>query len=654
MLLYVRVETCQASGPYFPHDYSMYNSTGYVSGDLSDLEMHDSAYMTFRSYASQVNNQTLYAHMETVTVAGSSYYISKPDLADASGMTLSVSMSSVGRRLWGKFVYPLAFVGSIPAGTWTVHYREWRSSVSADNLTSSPSQVPTVVWSNADYAYSSDNNYANISTPSQYQEYSGYGIDLPATALITKVEVGYEAYTEENERVRIRVSWDGGTKWSSVYVSPILGTVDPNSVSWADFKSATSWNSTTLADGNFLTEVAVNNEGASSNVFLDWLPVRVTYISTPPLARSDVDLLIRKSDGSIRQTIAINVAESALLSAVAQTNSASYSWPEYTVVDSTDYLEIDYFVDVVSANAEASAYLQVDDNTLVMTDQTRVTGVVLPSEHTIEVEFAGSSNTSPWFEMVLSTCTTWTAPNVAVSIHLYNYTAGTYATEGDGLITYVSSPGPDTEETVNRTITESTSDFKDTDGTWKVKIKGVRNTISQFDLKVDLVALATKLVVPDIALVSITSDRASVIPGELVKINVTVSNEGESSETFNVTIFCNDTTLARRTVFQLAPATNLTIGADWETATFLYGNYIIRASATVLDGEIDTSDNSIVGGTLRIYKGPVAAFSFSPAYPVPNGIIVFNATSSYDSDGHIASYLWVFGMGTLQSLTLLW
>jgi KaiC/GvpD/RAD55 family RecA-like ATPase len=613
VLMHLRVATCQTVGPYFPSDYSQYGSTAYVSGGLIDLEARDGAYMTFRSYPSQFSSKTLYSHRESVTIAGSSYYLSKPDISDASGMTLSASMSSTGRKLWGKFVYPFAFVGSIPANTWTFHYRAWCSSVPADNLTRSPSQVPEIVWSNPDNAYSSDNNYGNTSLPSGHQKYSGYGIDLPTTALITKVEVGYEAYTQENERLGIRVSRDGGTNWSSVYTSPILGTVDTNSVVWIDFTSATNWDSTTLADGNFLTEVAMNNEGPPSNVFLDWLPVRVTYVNAPLLAHADVDILIRRSDGSIRQAIATEVAESELLSTVAQTNSASYSWTEYIVVDGTDYLEIDYFVDVVSANTEASAYLQVDDSTLVIVDQTRVTGVILPSEHTIEVEFTGSSNTHHWSEILLSICTTWTAPNVMVSIQLYNYTAGAYATEGTGFVTYLSSSNPDTEETENRTITENTSDFRAASGAWKAKINGVRNTISQLDLKVDLVALVTELVVPDIALVSITFDRVSVVSGELVKINVTVSNEGESPETFNVTIFCNDTELARETVFQLAPTANLTIGVDWETASFPSGTYTIRASIPPLDGEADISDNNLSGGTITVYGSHE-----EPTYPPQN------------------------------------
>jgi len=46
---------------------------------------------------------------------------------------------------------------------------------------------------------------------------------------------------------------------------------------------------------------------------------------------------------------------------------------------------------------------------------------------------------------------------------------------------------------------------------------------------------------------------------------------------------------------------------------------------------------------------PKAIFTFEPGYPRINETIVFNATTSYDPDGSIASYLWDFGDGTTST-----
>jgi hypothetical protein len=181
------------------------------------------AYMRAKA-SSSTETYTLYAHQETITIAGTSYYRLKTTSADAAGTTLSHSVANTGRYLLGSFVYPLTDVISIPAATWTVYYR---------------------------------------------------------------------AYT-------------GG------------GTV-----------------------------------------------------------HGDVDILIRKSDGTIRTTIATQVASSANWGTSYATYSGTYSFPGYTVVDQTDYLEIDFYVEVTTKKANQYAYLRIDDNTLNLADQTRVEGVSL-------------------------------------------------------------------------------------------------------------------------------------------------------------------------------------------------------------------------------------------------------------------------------------
>jgi hypothetical protein len=87
---------------------------------------------------------------------------------------------------------------------------------------------------------------------------------------------------------------------------------------------------------------------------------------------AEIDILIRKSDGSVRTTIATGVSKSANLGTYWDTyTGASYSFAEYTVVDQTDYLEIDYIANVTAKKAGQYAYLRIDDITLGTADQTR-------------------------------------------------------------------------------------------------------------------------------------------------------------------------------------------------------------------------------------------------------------------------------------------
>jgi hypothetical protein len=87
---------------------------------------------------------------------------------------------------------------------------------------------------------------------------------------------------------------------------------------------------------------------------------------------AEIDILIRKSDGTVRTTIATGVSKSANLgTAWATYTGANYSFAEYTVVDQTDYLEIDYIANVTAKKSGQYAYLRIDDYTLDLADQTR-------------------------------------------------------------------------------------------------------------------------------------------------------------------------------------------------------------------------------------------------------------------------------------------
>jgi len=329
---------------YNPNGYNLLGSTSLISGAVSDLASNNQVYMTFRSYASATSAQTLYAHQDTTTIASINYYLSKLTSADASGTSLTVDMGSTGRKLWGKFVYQLTGVSSIPASTWTIYYRVMR---------------------------------------------------------------------------------DRGD-----YMGDLVG-------------------------------------------------------------HADVDILIRKSDGTVRQTIASNVAASGNLGTSWATLSGTYAWAAYTVVDQTDYLEIDYYCDVTDSSSGKQGYLRIDDNTLAVGDQTRAYNVILPSQFTSEVEFTGSSNTYDWTELVWKVDSSWTEASVPVTIQLYNYSALSYPSSGDGYMSYTSSGTPNTDETKTQTITSNPQNFRDSSGNWKTKIKGVKATSTQFDFKADWVEYKT-------------------------------------------------------------------------------------------------------------------------------------------------------------------
>jgi len=144
-------------------------------------------------------------------------------------------------------------------------------------------------------------------------------------------------------------------------------------------------------------------------------------------------------------------------------------------------------------------------------------------------------------------------------------------------------------------------DFRDSLGNWKVKIKGVKVTTSQFYFRVDLVKYeVTSIAPPDIAISDITCSSNSVYSGKSVTINVTVVNEGETTETFNVTVLCNGGQIGKQMISNLAPTTETRLSFDWNTTGIPLGIYTIEAMADTVSGELDTTDNIYTDGAVTI------------------------------------------------------
>lgn len=90
---------------------------------------------------------------------------------------------------------------------------------------------------------------------------------------------------------------------------------------------------------------------------------------------ADIDIVIRDSSGAVRATLATDVADSSTITGTSWvTLTANYSFNEYTVEDSADYLEIDLFAEATAntSGESVSVDFRFDDNTLDAADQTRI------------------------------------------------------------------------------------------------------------------------------------------------------------------------------------------------------------------------------------------------------------------------------------------
>jgi hypothetical protein len=95
----------------------------------------------------------------------------------------------------------------------------------------------------------------------------------------------------------------------------------------------------------------------------------------------------------------------------------------------------------------------------------------------------------------------------------------------------------------------------------------------------------------DVAVTHVTASPITVLPGNIVNINVTVQNQGGYAEVFNVTVYANSQVIGVRSV-SLGSGSSTTITFAWNTTGFGKGDYTVLASASVVRDEVNTANNT--------------------------------------------------------------
>jgi len=172
----------------------------------------------------------------------------------------------------------------------------------------------------------------------------------------------------------------------------------------------------------------------------------------------------------------------------------------------------------------------------------------------------------------------------------------------------------------------------------------------------------SNVAVHDVAVTNVTTSLTEVIPGNSVSIDVTVKNEGNFTETFDLAVYA-DVTVYNMTVDwwpdEVVVGDEITVGTQtgitldvgvttilsftWNTTGVAEGSYTISAKSLLPDD--DTRDNTFINGkvNLKPLGAPSASFTYSPEHPVVDEAITFNASlSSAQLGKNITSYLWDF------------
>jgi hypothetical protein len=104
----------------------------------------------------------------------------------------------------------------------------------------------------------------------------------------------------------------------------------------------------------------------------------------------------------------------------------------------------------------------------------------------------------------------------------------------------------------------------------------------------------------DVAITDISLSKTVVGQGYEMYVHVNVQNQGNFTETFNVTSYADTTIIQTQTITDLASGDSTMIIFEWNTTGMTFGNYTIKAVADTIEEEIDTEDNTLVNGDVMV------------------------------------------------------
>jgi len=103
----------------------------------------------------------------------------------------------------------------------------------------------------------------------------------------------------------------------------------------------------------------------------------------------------------------------------------------------------------------------------------------------------------------------------------------------------------------------------------------------------------------DVSVTEVIPSKTVIGQNYSVQLNVTVFNQGEFTETLNITIYANSTPITSQMII-LPGGNSMTLSLTWNTSGFAKGNYTLWAYVVPVQGETDITDNTLTGGAVTI------------------------------------------------------
>ena len=130
----------------------------------------------------------------------------------------------------------------------------------------------------------------------------------------------------------------------------------------------------------------------------------------------------------------------------------------------------------------------------------------------------------------------------------------------------------------------------------------------------------------DVAIENLSPEGSLATSGGPTQVVVTVRDLGDVAETFNVTLYVNNTNVGSQLVRDLGKGSSVTLSFSWDTTGLRPGTYLLKMAASPVSGETALANNNLTIGV----NLPSHPNTNSPtALPASLGSAIFMGTAGF-------------------------
>jgi len=502
-----------------PSGYVLDGYTKYVSGGISDLSSNNNAYMNFRSYP---NYETRYQESLAVSSTTSTAYQDKVEISFTPQITADFVMIATAEVQGSSTSYQAKARLTMNSSTYQeLLYRvrdttDWYPFSGLKRLTLNEGtnydfKIQFCTSNALGIAYTRNTRLVIFSLQSDYEESEGLST-TSSTSWQDKATLTFTPPSDGDYLIIATANYRGSSTSYDVKVRLIQDDITihsdtigrPGSGTTANYYTFGVMRKVTLSSTshNFKIQYCSSSTSGTAGVnYAHVVAIRLSQFDSSYYVEDESESIPAASDtwyDKVTNTYVAGVSDYLIMGSISyesgstsysvgldfQTESTSRQLPLVEHRASTTY-ESAFFMtkQSLTAGSKTDKIRWMGESTNARVKNARLISCKLPTlTQTVEVEFAGASNTQNWTQLEWTMDTSFTTTGVTATFQLYDYQTNQYPTSGDG---YMTDTIGTTDVTKNQTITNNPTIFRDTNGNWKTKIKGAKTADTQFELKVD-------------------------------------------------------------------------------------------------------------------------------------------------------------------------